>query len=230
MLRLRRWIWFYPFVGRTTRLRLLSSTVTCISHAEVARLFRGLAPFVGLGPDKIGTEALKLLPHWMSERIVPLLEKRLTRLEIPLQWQGGSLFALYKGRGSREDVGAYCDITVCCAAPKAYGKSLRTRLVKALASATGTDPCIQHDAGIQYGGGLNGGSTDIPHLSMHAVGGLASAYDQCYGVLFVDLTAAFASIDRLLAFGGPSSSEELGARLRTEGYAPEACRKFVDAI
>ena len=65
---------------------------------------------------------------------------------------------------------------------------------------------------------------------MRAVGDLASAYDQCSGVLFVDLTSAFASINRLLAFGGPSSPEELSARLKVEGFAPDACRRFVDAI
>ena len=190
----------------------------------------GLRPFIGMGPDLIGSEAVRAAAPLISQQTWNLMSKSLSRVQVPLQWQGGALFALYKGKGAKDQVNSYRDITVCSALSKVYGRPLRARLMAALSKACGIDSDQCFDHGMQFGSGLCGGGTDLPHLSMRAISDYATAYDVSSGVLFVDLTAAFSSIDRMLALGPPTSPEDIGKRLKDAGASDDVIARFILAI
>ena len=68
---------------------------------------------------------LKLL-RWLVPKILhPLVFKSVVAIQPPLQWKGGHLFEIYKGKGSRHDIQSYRDVTICEAASKAMSKPMR---------------------------------------------------------------------------------------------------------
>ena len=201
------------------------------SRAELGMLFRSFKPFVGLGPDAVGSEVPRASPAWFAAQHWALQNKAAFTIRPPLQYRGGALFALFKGKGSHEDAGAYRDITCCAAQAKAIGRPLRATLMTCLAAACpGTNLSSQHPSGLQFGGGLSGGSTEFAHLAARAVGDFASARATSASITYLDLSQAFASIHRWLATPPPCSAEEVAYRLARTGRSPAEISEFVSAI
>ena len=109
------------------------TVVAC--RSEMAMLYRRFRPHVGLGPDRVGSEVPRAAPEWFAACLWPLQAKAATLLRPPLQWRGGALFALYKGKGCHDDVSAYRDITCCSALSKSIGRPLREVLVEGMLRA-----------------------------------------------------------------------------------------------
>jgi len=84
---------------------------------------------------------------------------------------------------------------------------------------------------LQFGGGLNGGSTEFAHLYMVACMDVARARKLSFGALFVGLQTAFASIARILAFPAPPASmDAFVARLLAAGFTAEDAAEMAEGL
>lgn len=52
-----------------------------------------------MGPDGVPGEILRMFPREMAKILFPSMTKFATRLHEPIQWKGGQLIKLYKGKG-----------------------------------------------------------------------------------------------------------------------------------
>ena len=135
----------------------------------------------------MGAEAYRLAPHETAKVFHPLVWKSLTNCEAPLQWKGAQLAALYKGKGSRTELTSYRDVSIGDPDAKMYGRILRQFFIK---SVNGLDPVMQ------FGSGCGGGGCEAPHLAAQALLQLSEVQSCCVGLLFVDVSTAFASMVR----------------------------------
>jgi len=71
-----------------------------------------ITPSRGVGENGIGGEAYKIAPRCTASVVFPLHVKAALQLRYPLQWRGGQLMALWKGKGSTSDIRTYGDITL----------------------------------------------------------------------------------------------------------------------
>ena len=83
---------------------------------------------------------------------------------------------------------------------------------------------------MQFGGGLNGGSTEFAHLYLVATMDIARARGLSYAALFTDLQTAFASIARMLAFPAPTSMDSFAAKLFQAGFTKEEVHEVSSGI
>ena len=59
-----------------------------------------------------------------------------------------------------------------------------------------------------YGSGLNKGSTDVAHIHLIAILEYAQTHNKSCAVLFVDISAAFASMSREIVFSNWESDQQ----------------------
>ena len=117
------------------------------------------------------------------------------------------------------DISSFRDVTICEAASKALSKPMREHGLPTLGKL-----CTS----MQFGGGLNGGSTEFTHLYLVVTMDIAKSRRLSYGGLFVDLQTAFASISRILAFPAPASMDAFVAKLVATGFSSVEVKDIVD--
>ena len=80
------------------------------SYADIERAIGktriGSAP----GPDGISVDLLRMLPGFAALHLFALFLKSALRIQSPLQFRGGYLFELYKGKGPQSDMSKYRSI------------------------------------------------------------------------------------------------------------------------
>eukprot|EP00973_Karenia_brevis_P055065 7655092-Karenia_brevis.AAC.1 len=91
----------------------------------------------------------------MAQAYWPLIVKSVCRLEPPLQWRGGMMCELHKGKPGDWTPAGFRDITLASVSAKKFGKHLRTHLMPM---------AYQMLADTQWGSGCFGGSTAVAHL------------------------------------------------------------------
>ena len=85
----------------------------------------------------------------------PLILKTFIRIQPPIQWKGGMLQELFKGKGSSTKCGNFRDVMLASVDGKNVAKYVRNNLLpraKAISLET------------QFGGGFNGEETAFAHL------------------------------------------------------------------
>ena len=85
-----------------------------------------------IGEDRVGNEILRTNATAVAAAMIPLYLKSALWIYTPLQWRGGHLMDLYKGKGDRLACSAYRDVTIGHAAGKPMSRSLRQSLAPAL--------------------------------------------------------------------------------------------------
>ena len=75
------------------------------------------------GPDHVPNELWKASPRLAARLLYPLAYK--FRLQEPIQWKGGQLIAMYKGRGSYRECASLRSIMLLSTAGKLVRSSLR---------------------------------------------------------------------------------------------------------
>ena len=171
---------------------------TCPSFSEVAHTFPHLKPVVGVGEDGLGSELFKACPARMASIFHPLFFKSAIAMAPPMQLKGGHLLELFKGKGSKCNLSSFRDVTICNSAAKPLCMHLRSQSMK---------PLARYSCETQFGGGLNGGSTDFPRLYLDASRSIAHKNKLSFACVYIDLKSAFASIVRGFAL------EPLGASM-----------------
>ena len=156
------------------------------TRTELVRRFaaskRKAAPEDGLGGELFAAQ-----PQRMARLFHPLLTKSFTSLMLPMQIRGGQIHEIYKGKGSQKQATSYRDVTIASEFAKTVGSLLRPRMLSTVAAVSG---------GTQFGSGLNTGSTDVAHVLVRAYIDVAQVLHVSLGLLFVDLSSAFASVAR----------------------------------
>ena len=163
----------------------------------------------GVGEDVLGGELFSCAAHELAKLYHPLVVKASLSVCSPVQWKGGQLMGVYKGKGATSLVLSYRDVVLTDASAKAPGGILRTC----------SFPVVQElSVDTQFGGGFNNGSTAIAHLSLRAFIEVAEVLGLSLALLFVDVKSAFASVVRRLAVPIPDSDEQWISRLRAAGF------------
>ena len=194
---------------------------TCPSIHNVARAFAHLRPMIGIGEDGLGSELFKSCPGKMASLFHPLFFKSAISLCPPVQLKGVRLFELFKGKGSHCNLSAYRDVTVCSTAGKPFCKHLRSQAMT---------PLMTFSSATQFGGGLNGGSTDLPRLYLEAARSIAHKNKLAFACIYIDLKSAFASIVRGIALEPLLSIEDICRRLSARGFDDADIHNIVDGI
>ena len=107
--------------------------------------------------------------------------------------------ALWKGKGSTSDIRSYRDITLTEQNSKVAGRSVRNLLIDGVAATA---------IPTQMGSGFNGGATDVGHLYCKMCFILAHSLRLSAGLIFVDATSAFASLQRRISIPDDGVSED----------------------
>ena len=161
------------------------------------------------GYDNIPGELLHASCTHLAPHIWPLLMKITTRLEEPLQYKGGKLFALFKGRGSSLDCESYRAILVSSALGKCIHNVFRSRVM----------PYLQSSATqLQYSA-QSGGMVAMAAHSIRLAQGRAKRYSVSDFTMFLDIASAYYTLLRQHAVDLSLGDEDVVRFLHRMGIA-----------
>ena len=157
------------------------------------------------GSDNIAPELLKNASRWVRHWLAPLLAKCSFYVTEPIQWRGGVLHELYKGKGSMTDTKSYRGILVSSHLAKSFLLQLsRKTLPFHVASA----PPLQT-------GGMPKKGVDLASHTLRAFLDLGKKHGRSIGIFFLDVQSAFYRLLRCLAVGPTCTTPELLHLLHT---------------
>ena len=175
-------------------------------EAGFRRAHKGRAP----GLDGIPDDLLAVLPCEMARVWHPLMVKMTIRVQEPLAFKGGRFAELFKGKGGPRECGLSRSIFLASGVAKQFHRLVRNRLMPNLERYSPDITCAMG------GKGVDTGSHYIRLVQDWAGGkGMSSA------VIFFDITAAYYTVLRELAFGG-CSDESVVTLLRRLDLPPSA--------
>ena len=156
----------------------------------------------------------------MSRINYPLYVKSIVRVQPPLQWKGGLLAALLKGKGSPTLRDNYRDILLPDDSGKVAARLVRERLLPSASSLS---------VSTQFGGGVNGGETAFAHLYLRLVVDAGSSSRTSCFILFFDVVATIAQMLRRIVFNFDEGDEAWLASRRAVGFPEEDIKEACDA-
>ena len=86
---------------------------------------KGKAP----GEDLCSGTVLATFSLDLLNMYYPLVLKTYTRIQPPIQWKGGMLQELFKGKGSSSVVGNFRDVMLACVDGKNVAKYIRNKFI-----------------------------------------------------------------------------------------------------
>ena len=147
----------YNSIGCLDRFKNVSFNDLCLqipSPSEVIDMHsmskKGKAP----GEDLCSGNVLSAFPVEFMRIYYPLVLKTYVRIQPPIQWKGGMLQELFKGKGSSSVCSNFRDVMLACVDGKNVAKYIRSKLLPRAHT-------ISLDT--QFGGGFNGGETAFAH-------------------------------------------------------------------
>lgn len=155
----------------------------------------------GKAPGKSGltTEVFRAGGLPLLHQFLPLMVKAIVHTHEPLQWKGGKLFALYKGKGDPSSPKSFRSIFLSELAAKMLHAMVRTRL----------ETCWEQQIREIQHGGRRQHSTDTAHHIAQAHMAWARANQTSSAVVFIDLKAAFYSVFRQSLVSGTWKASEM---------------------
>jgi hypothetical protein len=187
--------------------------------AAIKKLKNGRAA----GPDDIPAELLKYAAVPVAHALHRLFEEIWCTGTVPAAWREGVIISLYKGKGSKTDCSSYRPITLLSVPGKVFAHVLLARI----------KPLLTTLRRPQQSGFTSGRGTADAALALRLLSEIHREYNRPLDVIYIDLKAAFDSVDRtvlwssLQAVGipppilallrdlhtGTSSSVRLGSKL-----------------
>ena len=172
------------------------------------------------GPDQLPAELFRASPKTAARYLMPLLLKFVCRLEEPLQCKGGSLIALYKGRGQHDDCKSFRAILLLSNVGKVIRSSMRGLV---------NDPYENSTEALQLGGKKRQqvvfGAQGVRHFLQHAKDIGASA-----GIVFADIASAFYTVIREVALGASTTDLDIAQVVKRLGLGPEVMPRLHRAL
>ena len=179
------------------------------TQADLETAFRDTTLHRAYGIDGVPVEALHSAPGAAARAMFPVILKCALRLEEPLHFKGGSLYAVWKGKSSPGLCSSYRGILVSSTIGKAYHRLIRTRNIPALKEAS---------TPLQIGG-----LPKCPVTLAAQVVRLHQNWCRKAGIsqatLFLDLREAFYRIVRPLVTGFRGTDEDI-ARIVSSVHLP----------
>ena len=194
---------------RSAALVRLRDLPTCV---EWESQFHGLKAGKAPGADGISHDVIAGLHGCVQQGSYALALKAAVIGSEPLRWRGGLVTALYKGKGSLSDVGAFRSILVSEVLAKRYHGWVRKKLEPWLSSVS---LCLQQ-------GPTGHHSTPEMSLAVRAVQMHMQERKLPLGCLFVDITSAFYSVLREFLLPSHASVESLVALCAKLGLSTDA--------
>ena len=166
---------------------------------ELETAFRQTMLHRAFGTDCIPAEALHSVPGAAARAFYSVVLKCAFRVQEPLHFKGGSLYAVWKGKASPGLCSSYRGILVSSTVGKAYHRILRSRNVGAFARSASP---------LQVGGLPKRPVTLAAHVVRLHQQTCCAEKASC-GLLFLDLREAFYRIVRPLVTGFTGTDEEV---------------------
>ena len=174
------------------------------TRLDLEKAFRDTVLHRAFGLDGIPAEALHAAPSAASLALFPVILKCSMRIQEPLQFKGGSLYAVWKGKSAPSHCSAYRGILVSSTVGKAYHSILRTRNIPALSAVASP---------LQIGGLPRRPVTLAAHVvRLHQ--SWCASHQRSQAVLFLDLREAFYRIVRPAVVGFSGTEDDIAAILR----------------
>ena len=151
------------------------------------------------GLDFIPNEIYKINVGVAARLLYPLACKFALRLQEPIQWKGGQLVSLYKGKGSFKECGSFRGILLLSTMGKIVRASMRRKII---------GPYIDNTDSLQLGGKpcqqvLFGSQSVRCFMAWQKQQGSSAA------VIFCDVAAAFYAALRQVAVGATMQDEDV---------------------
>ena len=153
---------------------------------EVTRAIRRLKNGKAAGPDCITPELLKFAEKPVSTALYKLFNIVWASGKVPAEWKEGIIVSLYKGKGSHTDCGSYRPISLLSVPGKVFAHVLLARI----------QPLLNKQKRPQQSGFTAGRSTMDAILALRLLAELHRAFNRPLHVAYIDLKAAFDSVDR----------------------------------
>ena len=156
------------------------------SAPEITKALRKLKNGRSAGQDGIVGEYLRKAEGPVSSALLQLFTKIWEVGKVPQEWKVGVILPLYKGKGSRTSCGNYRPITLLSVPGKVLSLIILDRITPTLLKARRP----------QQSGFTPGRSTADAILALRLVAEICRNYSQPLNVAYVDIKAAFDSVDR----------------------------------
>ena len=172
------------------------------------------------GPDGIPAEVFKCWPAISARLLLPLAWKFICRLEEPVQFKGGTLVSLYKGRGSFDSCQSFRAIMLMSNAGKMLRAAMRSRASEAF--LTGSDP-------LQLGGkpsqNVIFGAQCVRHYQLWH-----KQQNKSCAVIFCDISSAYYRALRELSVGATCSDQDIATVVKRLGLSEEVMPRLYSAL
>ncbi|CAE7947671.1 unnamed protein product [Symbiodinium sp. KB8] len=180
------------------------------SCLELEQAFRQTQTGKAVGLDQVPGELLHFAAASASKAIFQLFLKTALRASEPVQFKGGALHAIWKGKSNPAFCSAHRGILVSSTVGKAFHKMARSRAI----------PALSHVATDMQIGGL---PTFPVVLASHFVRLFQTGSRQrntSHALLFLDLREAFYRVIRPLLVGTDCSDEQVAAAMQAVNLPP----------
>ena len=148
----------YDNIGQCCPLTVLSRAIPSLNDLISSYLASAIKK--ASGEACMGGAPFRFFAIEMAIMNYPIVVKSFMRISSPIQFRGGMLHELYKGKGQMDVVNNWRDVLLANEDTKGVLKLIRRKLmphVSAMAADT------------QYGGGLNGGECAFAHLYIRLI-------------------------------------------------------------
>ena len=190
------------------------------SRLELEQAFRQTQIGRAVGLDRIPGELLHFAADSASRALFQLFLKTALRAAEPIQFKGGALHAIWKGKSNPAFCSAHRGILVSSNVGKAFHKIARQRAVPALQTVT-TD--------MQIGG--------LPSFPVVLASHFVRLYQtgsrlrrHSHGLLFLDLREAFYRVVRPLLTGTACHDEQVAAAVKAVKLPPGVMHELYDHL
>jgi hypothetical protein len=191
-----------------------------MSLHEAASLCAIGKPRRAFGLDGLPAELFALQPLLFAKLLHPLYLKSILRIEEPLQWKGGLISNLYKGKGDRSECSSSRDILISDSAGKKLHSFYRKRLLPSFLRSARPTMC---------GGVPHRGTDYASHLARSFVQYCSVNTLSC-SLLFVDVVSAFAGIVKALVFQDDVSDYTIACIFKTYGFGPDHMHRLSSIV
>jgi len=153
---------------------------------EVTCAIRKLQNGRAAGPNGIPPELLECAINPISKALHEIFIQVWRTGHVPSDWKDGILKALYKGKRPKVDCSSYCPITLLSVPGKVFVHVLLARI----------QPLIDSTRGPEQSRFVAGRSTIDAILALRLLSELHREFDRPLNVVYLDIKAAFNSVDR----------------------------------
>ena len=160
-----------------------------VSRRQVEEASRKTKTGSAPGPDGITVDFLQLMRTWSVIQLTILFAKSPLYIQAPMQYKGGSLFVLYKGKGIHVDMEMYRSILLADVIGKVSARAHRLANLGALAGVLSGEYSWQC-------GGVPGLGTEFPVLAIWMLQEKTKAEGISIALIFVDARQAFYAVIR----------------------------------